>query len=78
MRKARANRVSSATNRYVTKRILKSAVGAAVRKASNHAMHSMGYVVKAENGWVIREDSNGKKSRLAKINRAHQGNVVLD
>ena len=67
-----------ASKSYVTKRVFKVAVGAAVRKASNKAMHSMGYVVKAENGWVIREDSAGNKSRISRIYKSHQATVALD
>lgn len=76
--KVRSKRASSATKRYVTKRVIKTAVGAALRKASGRAMHSMGYVVKAENGWVIRENSDGTKRKITKINQAHHSNVVLD
>jgi hypothetical protein len=62
---------------YVTKRVFKVAVGAAVRKASREAMNSMGYVVKAEDGWVVREDSDGNKRRIAKINKT-RGAIALD
>lgn len=75
MRKRRAKK---ATKRYVTKRVFKAAVGTAVRKASDQAMRSMGYVVKAENGWVIRENSDGTKVVLSKIDQAPQSNLVLD
>ena len=62
---------------YVTKRIVKSAIGSAIQKASAAAKQSMGYVVKAENGWVIHEDLNGVKTRISKIAHTHQS-VALD
>jgi hypothetical protein len=52
---------------YVTKRILVRAAGSAVRKASKRAMEVAGYVVKAENGWVVRVDQDGNKSIISKI-----------
>lgn len=75
MRRAKAKKI---TKRYVTKRIFKAAVGSAVRKASDQAMRSMGYVVKAENGWVIRENSDGSKVVLNKIDQSHQSSLALD
>lgn len=55
------------------KRIMTSAI----QKASAAARESMGYVVKAEDGWVVREDANGNKTRIAKIEPAHQS-LTLD
>jgi hypothetical protein len=76
MLKARGKR-SVRKNNYVTKRIVKSAMGSAIRKASAAAKQSMGYVVKAENGWVIREDLNGVQTRISRIDPTHQS-VALD
>jgi hypothetical protein len=53
---------------YVTKRVLVRAAGPAVVKASRRAMEVAGYVVKAENGWVVRVEKDGTKSRISKIN----------
>lgn len=57
---------------YVTKRVMKSAIGKAIRKASASTKHSMGYVIKAENGWVIREELDGTKTKLSKIDKSNQ------
>jgi hypothetical protein len=78
MRKVRAKRAQTANSNYLTKRVLKSAISAATRKASSEAMHSMGYVIKAENGWIIREDADGKKIQISKINQAHRKSIALD
>jgi hypothetical protein len=56
---------------YVTKRVLKSAIDKAFRKASASTRKSIGYVIKAENGWVIREELDGRKTRLSKINKSN-------
>lgn len=63
---------------YVTKRIMKSAMGSAIKKASAETKQSMGYTIKAENGWVIREELNGTQTRISKIEKAHQSNIALD
>jgi hypothetical protein len=78
MKKSHSKGATSPNKRYVTKRVITSAVGSAVRKASSNAMTSMGYVVKAENGWVVREDSNGIVRKISKIVRAYPSTVVLD
>jgi len=76
--KGHSKKIASSQKRYVTKRVLKTAVAKAVRKASSNAMSSMGYVIKAENGWVIREDSSGTKRKIKKIPSARQSRIVLD
>ena len=64
---------------YLTKRILVSVARAAIRKASDSAMDIMGYVVKAENGWVIRVDKDGTRKRLTKISQGKKpSEIVLD
>ncbi len=64
---------------YLTKRILVSAARSAIRKASDTAMDVMGYVIKAENGWVIRIDKDGTKKRLSKISQGKKpSKIVLD
>lgn len=52
---------------YVSKRVLVRAASPAIRKAAKEAMRIKGYVIKAENGWVVREDSNGTITRLSRI-----------
>jgi len=57
---------------YVTKRVMKSAIGKAFRTASVSTKDSMGYIIKAENGWVIREELTGEKTKLSKIDKSNQ------
>jgi hypothetical protein len=63
---------------YVTKRIMKSAMGFAIKKASAETKQSMGYTIKAEDGWVIREELNGSQTRISKIEKANESAVALD
>ncbi len=62
---------------YVTKRVMKSAIGKAIRIASVSTKDSMGYVIKAENGWVIREELDGTKTKLSRIDKSNQP-IALD
>jgi hypothetical protein len=52
---------------YLTRRVLVRAASPAFREAAKEAMRIKGYVIKAENGWVVREDSNGTITRLSPI-----------
>jgi len=64
---------------YLTKRILQQASRAAFQRASVRAMKTMGYLIKAENGWLIRENADGsveKISKLATVKRPSK--IVLD
>lgn len=64
---------------YVTKRVLVRAASPAVKIASRRAMEVAGYVVKAENGWVVRVDQDGTKSRISKIrNITRPRQIALD
>jgi len=77
--KTKLNKPKKPKTAYLTKRILVSVARAAIRKASDSAMDIMGYVVKAENGWVIREDKDGTKTRLEKISKGKKpSKIVLD
>lgn len=76
--KTRIKKTRAKKSNYVTKRIMKSAMGSAIKKASAETKQSMGYIIKAENGWVIREELNGSKQRISKIEKAHQPSIALD
>ncbi len=52
---------------YLTKRTLVNKARAAITSASNEAMKIMGYVVVAENGWVVRKNADGTTERIEKI-----------
>lgn len=52
---------------YLTTRTLFRVAKRAVTVASEDAMQRLGYIVKAEDGWVIRENQDGTKERLERI-----------
>jgi hypothetical protein len=64
---------------YLSKRILQQASRKAFQSASVRAMKTMGYLIKAENGWLIRENADGsveKISKLASVKRPSK--IILD
>ncbi len=64
---------------YLTKRDIVRLATAAVKKASNQAMQTVGYVIKAEDGWVVRENKDGSISKIKQIKGASStSTLVLD
>jgi hypothetical protein len=64
---------------YLTKRALLRATGKATHSVSLQAMNLKGYVIQAENGWIVRIDKAGQKENISRIATANQhGQVVLD
>ncbi|MFL0684187.1 MAG: hypothetical protein ACJLTB_13350 [Algoriphagus aquaeductus] len=67
------------TTAYLTKRDLVRVASAAVKKASDASMEIAGYVVKAENGWIVRENSDGSVIQLEKLkDYSKSRKLVLD
>lgn len=63
----------------LTKRIVVRAGGNAVRKASARAMALEGFVVKAEEGWIVRHYADGRVERLKRISTVKRpSKIVLD
>lgn len=63
----------------VTKQVLARAAKPAIVKASRRAMEVAGYIVKAENGWVVRVDQDGTVSKISKISKTTRPKqIVLD
>lgn len=64
---------------YLTKRVLVSRAKAAGKVAAAKAMQTMGYVVVAEGGWVVRKNADGSIHRIKRI-KAHnaQKKLVFD
>lgn len=54
---------------YLTKRILVSRSRKAVREAAIETMKIMGYVVIAEDGWIIKKYKDGRVERIEEIVR---------
>lgn len=64
---------------YLTKRDIARVAKAAVVKASNQAMKTVGYVIKAENGWIVRENQDGSVDRIKEMKGPSvQRKLVLD
>ncbi len=63
---------------YLTKRILVSSARRAGLKASKEAMQLMGYIVVAENGWVIKKYADGSVEQLEPIEPAENVEVAFD
>jgi hypothetical protein len=69
----------SSQKAYLTKRDIVRVSKAAITKASNQAMKTAGYVIKAENGWVVRENEDGSIDRIKEIKGASSHRkLVLD
>lgn len=52
---------------YLTKRTVVSTAKAAGKKAEKVAMDTMGYVVVAQDGWIVRKNKDGSIERLQRI-----------
>jgi len=63
---------------YLTKRILISAATSGIRDAAKETMATMGYVVIAEDGWVIRKFADGTREKIEPIPQPHNLNLALD
>ncbi|MBU1901541.1 hypothetical protein KKG82_04205 [Patescibacteria group bacterium] len=44
---------------YLTKRILLHATGKAIRETSARAMEMVGYLIRVDNGWIVKETADG-------------------
>ncbi|SEG18278.1 hypothetical protein [Algoriphagus boritolerans] len=78
VKKTKRAKVSKNTA-YLTKRDLVRVASAAVRKASDDSMQIAGYVVKAENGWIVRENSDGSVIQIEKLkDYSKSRKLVLD
>jgi hypothetical protein len=58
---------------------LERVASAAIKKASIESMKIAGYVIKAEYGWIVRENANGSVIRLEKLkDYSKSRELVLD
>jgi hypothetical protein len=76
--KSTASTKNGQASAYITKRVMVSSSRAAVRSAAARAIESVGYVIKADNGWVIREGKDGTKQKIAKYKTSKRYNFALD
>jgi hypothetical protein len=61
----------------LTKRFLERSASKAGRKAAQSAMETAGFVIKVEDGWLVREDFTGNVSRIRPI-EVDNGGLRLD
>ena len=61
-------RTNSGRSPYLTKRILVSAAKRGVREAAAETMQIMGYLVIAQDGWVVKKYADGRIERIEPIN----------
>lgn len=71
---ASAHRVSP----YLTKRVTINLSRLAAVRASKRAMQLVGYIIKTENGWVVRKNSDGTTLKIKKYKTPTRYQLVLD
>ncbi len=62
---------------YLTKRALVRAVNKGTRNKAKRAMELMGYVMKVEDGWIIKEDEKGNKTRIAPVDATPNAKDII-
>ena len=64
---------------YLTKRILFRQSNKAMNEAAEGAMELVGYVVVAEDGWVVKKHINGNVERIKQLETVEQPEkIILD
>jgi hypothetical protein len=64
---------------YLTKRILERAVKKGTKNLSKEQMELMGYVVIAEDGWVVKIFKDGTKEKISPISTSNvKWPLILD
>lgn len=64
---------------YLTKRITFSQSNKAIKTAAKDAMELVGYVVVAEDGWVVKKHHDGTVERIKEIDKVEQPEkIILD
>jgi hypothetical protein len=64
--------------KYISKDLVAQKSGSAFKEGAVRAMNENGYVVIAQEGWVVKKHSDGKIDRLHKLNGPEHLEVVLD
>ena len=71
-------KTNGAPHAYLTKRILVSSARRAGLKASKEAMQIMGYIVVAQDGWIIKKFADGRIEKLEAIEPAENVEIAFD
>lgn len=64
--------------KYISKDLVAQKSGSAFKEGAVRAMNANGYVVIAQEGWVVKKHSDGKIDRLRKLNGPEHLEVILD
>ena len=74
-----ARKKTKVSQPYLTKRRLVSAAKSGIRKAAAETMDIMGYVVIAEDGWLVKRYADGRTERLSPLENSNPNKkIVLD
>lgn len=64
---------------YLTKRALTRAISKGTKNEESEAIDLLGYTVKEDNGWVIKQYASGQKERISRIHVSKSSSkLVLD
>lgn len=63
---------------YVTKRMLAARASKAIEDASEKAMEVAGYLIRVEEGWLVRENEDGTIERIKKLKANSDQPIALD
>jgi hypothetical protein len=64
---------------YLTKRALTRAITKGTKNEESEAIDLIGYIIKEDNGWVIKQYASGKKERISRISGSNStSQLVLD
>ena len=72
------NNNNHSSRAYITKRVIVSSTRAAVRDAAARSIESVGYVIKAENGWIARKSKDGFALKITKYKSSKSSRLALD
>jgi len=61
----------AAKKAYLTKRILVSASTRAVKKAAAETLKIKGYLLVAENDWLVKKYADGREEKISRLEKAH-------
>lgn len=71
---AKSTRITRSTTSdgfaYLTKRVLMRKAKSAGKAAAKNAMDLMGYVITVKDGWVVKEQSDGRVEQIEKLQTA--------
>lgn len=64
--------------KYISTRLVSNKSRIAFKEGAKKAMNHNGYVIIAENGWVVKKHSNGEIVKLERLENNQNLELVLD